>query len=140
MRQGTPEAGKGAAVGPPPARPRRRWWWSFLPIVLVLLVTGFQVRPQRFWGGGGWRPDPYREGLPTAANGVVDRGFTFCRLLYRSVRSEQMGHGWNTDYPGSDHNFLERLEELTATRPAVWADGQPGYAVVRPLQDELFEC
>ncbi|NNF26722.1 MAG: DUF4159 domain-containing protein [Gemmatimonadetes bacterium] len=117
-----------------------RPWAGLVLVFVVLVMTGFQVRPQRFWGGGGWRPDPYREGLPVAENGVVDRGFTFCRLLYTSVRREQMGHGWNTDYPGSDHNFLERLEELTTTRPAVWADGQPGYAVVRPMQDELFQC
>ena len=118
----------------------RRVWAGLALVFVVLVMTGFQVRPQRFWGGGGWRPDPYREGLPVADNGVVDRRFTFCRLLYTSVRREQMGHGWNTDYPGSDHNFLERLEGLTTTRPAVWADGQPGYAVVRPLQDELFQC
>jgi hypothetical protein len=113
---------------------------SLLLFALAVVLVGFQVRPQRFWGGGGWRPEPYREGLPRAANGVVDRGFTFCRLLYQSVRREPMGHGWNTDYPGSDHNFVERLEELTATRPARWADGQPGFAVVRPTQDELYEC
>lgn len=122
-----------------PPRPRLRFR-RLVPLVLVLVTAAFQVRPQRFWGGGGWRPNPYREGLPEASNGVVDRGFTFCRLLYQSVRREPLGHGWNTDYPGSEHNFLERLEELTTTRPSRWGDGQPGYAVVRPLQDELFEC
>ncbi len=79
-----------------------------------------------------------REGLPTTSNGVVHRGFTFCRLLYQSVRREPLGHGWNTDYPGSDHNFLVRLEELTTTKPARWADGHPGYAVVRASQNELY--
>jgi hypothetical protein len=115
-------------------------WRVLLPVLLALMLVGFQVRPQRFWGGGGWRPAPLREGLPTASNGVVDRGFTFCRLLYQSVRREPMGHGWNTDYPGSDHNFMARLEELTTTKPARWADGQPGFAVVRATQDELYEC
>jgi hypothetical protein len=114
----------------------------WLPLLLFLVLAGFQERPQIMaWGRGGWRPNPDREGLPTAKNGVVDRGFTFCRLLYRSVRQERMGHGWNTDYPASDHNFLVRLKELTTTRPAVFAsDGQPGYAVVRPDQDELYQC
>ena len=83
-------------------------------LVLVAVLTAFQQRPQRFWGGGGWQPNPNREGLPTAHNGVVDRRFTFCRLLYQSIRREPMGHGWNTDYPGSDWNFLERFDELTA--------------------------
>jgi len=112
-----------------------------VPVLLLLMLGGFQTRPQiRAYTGTGWRSNPYREGLPTAKNGVVDRGFTFCRLLYRSVRSEQMGHGWNTDYPGSDHNFLVRFEELTTVQPSTWADGQPGYAVVRAEQDELYEC
>jgi hypothetical protein len=113
---------------------------SLLLLGLVVVLAGFQERPRRFWGGGGWRPNPYREGLPASANGTTDRGFTFCRLLYQSVRREPLGHGWNTDYPGSDWNFLERLEELTKVHPAQWADGQPGFAVVRPSQDELFEC
>lgn len=111
-----------------------------LPLLLILLLGAFQQRPQRFWGRGGWQPNPDREGLPAAANGIVDRRFTFCRLLYQSHRREPMGHGWNTDYPGSDWNFLERFEELTTARPAIWADGQPGFAVVRATQDELFEC
>jgi len=115
-------------------------WQVLLPLAFVVLLAGFQVRPQRYWGSGGWQPNPDREGLPEAPNGVVDRGFTFCRLLYESVRREPMGHGWNTDYPGSDYNFLERLEELTTTHPARWYDGQPGFAVVRASQDELFEC
>ena len=113
---------------------------TLLLVALVAVLAGFQERPRRYWGGGGWRPNPYREGLPAADNGVTDRGFTFCRLLYQSVRREPLGHGWNTDYPGSDYNFMERLEELTAVQPAHWTDGQPGFAVVRPSQDELFEC
>ncbi len=118
----------------------RKRWHFLLPLLLVVVFAGFQERPRRYWGGGGWRPNPEREGLPRATNGVVNRGFTFCRLLYQSVRREPMGHGWNTDYPGSDYNFMERLEELTTTRPAHWTDGQPGFAVVRTSQDELFEC
>jgi len=129
-----------------PARKGTHWWprsragRALLPILLVVVLAAFQERPRRYWGGGGWRPNPEREGLPEASNGVTDRGFTFCRLLYQSVRSEPMGHGWNTDYPGSDWNFLERFEELTTARPAKWADGWPGFAVVRASQDELFEC
>lgn len=123
------------------ARGRRRWALG-LGLVIALVLVGFQERPQiMVWSRSGWQPNPYREGLPKAANGVVDRGFTFCRLLYESVRRERMGHGWNTDYPASDHNFLVRLAELTTTKPARWADdGSPGYAVVRASQDELYQC
>ncbi len=119
----------------------RRWTLRCaVALALTVVLVGFQERPRRYWGGGGWRPNPEREGLPESDGGVTDRGFTFCRLLYQSVRREPLGHGWNTDYPGSDWNFVERLEELTAVQPAEWADGWPGIAVVRPSQDELFEC
>lgn len=123
--------------------PRIVWSWRrWVPVLLLLGLAAFQERPRIMLGGStGWRPNPIREGLPTSRGGVVDRGFTFCRLLYQSVRSEPMGHGWNTDYPASDYNFLVRLAELTTTRPAWWADhDQPGFAVVRATQDELFEC
>lgn len=109
-------------------------------LALAALLTAFQVRPQAGWGRGGWRSAPYREGLPHARNGVTDRGFTFCRLLYQSVRREPLGHGWNTDYPGSDYNFMARFEELTTVDLAMWGEREPGYAVVRPSQDELYEC
>ena len=108
-----------------------------VPVAVMLLLTAFQYRQS--WPTG-WIPRPYREGLPTAANGIRDRGFTFCRLLYKDVRYEEMGHGWPTDFPGSDYNFLDRLEELTTARPAKWGDGQPGNAVVRSTQEELYEC
>jgi hypothetical protein len=104
-----------------------------------VLPADAQVRI-RYGNRTGWQPNPYREGLPKAQNGVVDRGFTFCRLLYQSVTSEQRGHGWNTDYPDSDHNFTVRFEELTTVHAATWADGEPGYAAVRPSQRELYEC
>lgn len=119
-------------------------------LLLLLLAGGFsasvdaipldaQVRI-RAYGRTGRMRGPYREGLPTAENGVVDRGFTFCRLLYQSVTREQRGQGWSTDYPNSDHNFTVRFEELTTVHPSAWADGEPGYAVVRPGQRELYEC
>jgi hypothetical protein len=109
-------------------------------VAIAVLMGTLQVGAQQYRGRGGWRANPLREGLPTTESGVVDHGFTFCRLLYKSVRREPNGHGWNTDYPGSDHNFVMRLEELTTAHPARWADGQPGFAVVRATQDELYQC
>ena len=53
------------------------------------MLAGFQARPRAYWGTG-WQPNPNREGLPKASNGVVDRGFTFCRLLYQDVVYEVM--------------------------------------------------
>jgi len=85
-------------------------------------------------GGFGWR-SYFREGLPER------RGeFTFCRLLYESVRREAGGQGWSTDYPVSDHNFMVRLSQFTATPISRWEDGEPGYAVVRATDPILFQC
>ncbi|MEX0891689.1 MAG: DUF4159 domain-containing protein [Gemmatimonadota bacterium] len=104
---------------------------------LVLLGTA-SAQIRQGWGGG-WRANPIREGLPERG-GHVNRDFTFCRLLYQSDRREAMGHGWNTDYPVSDHNFMTRFEELTNVRVARWDNGEPGYAVVRPTDPELYGC
>ena len=55
----------------------------------------------------------------------------FCRLMYRSVRSQQRGLGWGTDYPYADINFSIRLSELTKTQVGM-QDGEPNHLVVRP--------
>jgi hypothetical protein len=78
---------------------------------------------------------PYREGLPERRG-----GFTFCRLLYTSVRREAGGLGWSTDYPGADENIMTRLGQLTTTHTSRWSDGMPGHAVVRATDPALFEC
>jgi hypothetical protein len=103
--------------------------------LLVLLLLAGAAHAQQRGGRGGWRANPLREGLPEQRG-----GFTFCRLLYTSARAEPAGHGWNTDYPTSDHNFMLRLSQLTSTHVSRWQDGEPGYAVVRALDDTLFEC
>jgi hypothetical protein len=113
-------------------RPRRA---ALAVLLLLLAMAAAEAHGQRRGGRGGWRSSPEREGLPEARG-----GFTFCRLLYTSVRAEQAGHGWNTDYPASDHNFMLRLSQLTTTHVSRWVDGEPGYAVVRPTDPALFEC
>jgi hypothetical protein len=122
-------------AGPPRAERRR----GLALLALVPLIVALQVVPQEY---GGWsrRSDHLREGFPRAGNGVVDRGFTFCRLSYRSVRREANGQGWRTDFPGSDHNFVFRLPELTTAEPSRWPDGQPGFAIVSATDAELYQC
>ena len=44
-----------------------------------------------------------------------DGAFTVCKLQYTSVRSEDMGIGWATDYPYAGINLMTRLSELTKT-------------------------
>lgn len=65
--------------------------------------------------------------------------FTFCRIQYTSVRDEALGHGWNTDYPDSDINFMIRLSELTNIRINREKDGAPNHVVVEPTDEALFD-
>lgn len=69
-----------------------------------------------------------------------DGGFNFCRLMYTRVAREAGGQGWWTDYPNADINFSIRLSELTKTRVSRAPDGEPNHLVVRPTDDELFQC
>lgn len=70
----------------------------------------------------------------------TDRSFTFCRLMYQSVRAEPMGMGWRTDYPYAEVNLMIRLSELTKTAVNMDADREPQHWVVRITDDALFEC
>lgn len=104
-----------------------------LPVLAALLLAASLAAQ-----GYGYREGsgaPIREGLPDRHS-----GFTFCRLLYQSVRSEANGLGWSTDYPGSDVNFMIRLAQFTTTHISYWSDGEPGHAVVRPTDPALFSC
>jgi hypothetical protein len=88
-------------------------------------------------GGGGWWRAPPR----FAEDGDLAAGnFTFCRLYYTSVRREALGHGWNTDYPASDANFMTRLGQLTHVEINTYDDGEPRHLVVEPASEELFSC
>jgi hypothetical protein len=102
---------------------------------LLVVSTAAVLQAQQMGRRGGWRSDPYREGLPERRG-----GFAFCRLLYESVRSEAGGYGWNTDYPAADANLMYRVEELTMVQVSRWLDGQLGHAVVRATDRMLFEC
>ena len=81
--------------------------------------------------------DP-RPRLPQADS--FDGRFNFCRLMYTRYRREQGGQGWWTDYPNADINFSIRLAELTKTRVSQSPNGEPNHLVVRPTDDELFQC
>jgi hypothetical protein len=105
-------------------------------LLAAALLAGATLAAQgRGFGYGEGAAAPLREGLPERR-----AGFTFCRLLYTSVRSEAGGLGWSTDYPGSDINFMIRLSQFTTTHISQWRDGEPGHAVVRPMDTALFSC
>jgi Domain of unknown function (DUF4159) len=71
---------------------------------------------------------------------MPDSAFSICRLSYRSVRSEPMGIGWQTDYPFAEINLMTRLSELTRTRISRDHNGRPNHYVVRLTDDTLFNC
>ena len=54
------------------------------------------------------------------------------------MRDEPLGHGWNTDYPDSDINFMVRFSELTSARINRGAEGLPNHVVVTLDDDAMF--
>ncbi len=65
--------------------------------------------------------------------------FTFCTVAYTSVRREELGFGWNTDYPDAGYNFMIRLEELTTIEISKDNEGKPQQVVVELTDPELFD-
>jgi hypothetical protein len=85
----------------------------------------------------------FREGsMPPryAPEHMPDGSFVICRLAYTSVRMEQSGIGWRTDYPYAEVNLMTRFSELTKTRVSRDGSHQPNFYVVRPTDDALFNC
>jgi hypothetical protein len=105
-------------------------------VVLVLVVaSGVVSLAQRFgvFEGAG-------AGIRTPPKDFHDGGFTICKWMFRSNRSEAGGIGWSTDYPFGEINLLTRLSELTRIRVSRDDRGDVNYWVVRLTDDELFEC
>jgi hypothetical protein len=87
----------------------------------------------------------FRGGFRTAAprfptSESFGHGFNFCRAMYTSVRREDGGQGWSTDYPGADAHFSIRLSELTKTRISREPGGAPDHLVVQLTDEGLFQC
>jgi hypothetical protein len=101
-------------------------------LACCLAVTGASA--QQFWGR--LRRAPPR--FPTADS--FDGHFNFCRGMFTSVRREDGGQGWWTDYPDADINFSIRLSELTKTRVSRTRGNEPNFLVIRLTDDELFQC
>jgi hypothetical protein len=106
--------------------------------LLAATCTGFvvvaaPVEAQRFGG----MPSRVRLGM-----GLPDEpgDFTFCRLAYNSVRRDGSGNGWTTDFPEAERNVLTRLEQLTYVHASRWSHGEPGYAIVRAIDPEIYQC
>jgi hypothetical protein len=117
-----------------------RRFLSLFVLCSLFFVFAFSAEAQRGFGGrGGWGGEvgaPPK--FPTVAD--FDGSWHFCRLMYRSVRSQQRGLGWGTDYPNADINFSIRLSELTKTQVGMQGDREPNHLVVRPTDPDLFMC
>src|SRR5688572_14859576 len=84
-----------------------------LAVLLVSVSTLFAQRSD----DGGFRRFGGRDRYGPRARRVLqtDRAFSFCRLMFTSIRREAAGSGWRTDYPNADINFMIRVSELTKT-------------------------
>jgi hypothetical protein len=98
----------------------------------AVLATG-AVEAQRFFREGSFATRYAPAHMP-------DGAFVICRLEYGQVRREQSGIGWQTDYPYAEINLSTRFSELTRTRISRDTEGTPNYYVVRPTDDQLFNC
>ncbi len=115
--------------------------WS-VPIVVLLagLVAAGSASAQfgqEFFGGlRGEQGDAAEFPPPQMPDGDVPG----CHMLYTSVRREQNGAGWRTDYPWGQRHLLIRLAELTKTRVSWLSPGVPHSWLVRLTDDALFQC
>ena len=99
----------------------------------VMLLLAGAADAQRYFREGGFATRYAPAQMP-------DGEFVICRLAYTRVRQEQSGIGWETDYPYAEINLSTRFSELTRTRISRDTDGSPNYYVVRPDDDQLFNC
>jgi hypothetical protein len=101
----------------------------------ALLIATSLAAQGRSWGRERRYDEPIRSGVPERRT-----GFMFCRLQYQREVYFPSGHGWGTDYPRSDRNFMARLPQFTYASVTKWNDGEPGHAVVRSTDPNLFDC
>jgi hypothetical protein len=115
-------------------RGRRASWRSGLILALALAcVAAADAQRRGRYREGSFAPRYAPEKMP-------DSDFTVCRLEYTRVVVEDMGVGWQTDYPFSERNLMTRLSELTKTRISRDSRNEPNTWVVRATDPQLFNC
>lgn len=121
---------------------RSRQQRRILGIVLLLVAVASLGFAQRRGGFGRWGRLAEGPGVPARypPPDFEDGAFTFCKLEYTSVRYEDMGVGWATDYPYAGINLMTRLSELTKTPISRDSQGNPNHWVVRLTDPALFHC
>jgi Domain of unknown function (DUF4159) len=109
------------------------------PVAAVLALVALTAAAT----GAAYAQRYFREGSFAAryAPAVMpDAAFVICRLAYTQVRREASGIGWQTDYPYAEINLTTRFSELTKVLVSRDDHGDPNYYVVRPTDDQLFNC
>jgi len=111
-------------------------------LLIAVAATAAFAQRGRQRGFGGYGRLAEGPGVPAryAPKNFEDGAFTVCKVQYTSVRYEDMGVGWATDYPYAGINLMTRLSELTKTPVSRDKDGNPNYWVVRLTDDALFRC
>ncbi len=108
-------------------------------VVLLFTVCSVMTVVHAQWGRwGGFREGTLPPRFPPSS--FPDRDFAFCKLMYDSVRYEELGMGWATDYPYAGINLMIRYSELTTGRVSMDSQNEPNHWVVRLTDDELFNC
>ena len=80
-------------------------------LIALVATTAYAQRFGRFGRLAEGPGVPVRYPPPQFADG----SFYVCKLEYTSVRYEDQGVGWSTDYPYAGINLMTRLDELTRT-------------------------
>ena len=102
---------------------------AILLVALAAAVTSAQRR------GRGRFFEPIRSPTPDTFQG----SFNFCRAMF-SMSQDGDGGNWAVDYPRADVNLSIRLSELTKTRVATDATGEPNHVVLALTDPAIFEC
>ena len=111
-----------------------------MAIPIVLAGVAYPQSRQDFLGDlGGLRGE---QGDPAELPPELwpDRYLAGCHMFYTSVRREDNGAGWRTDYPWAQRNLLLRLSELTKTGVSWRTPGVAHVYLVRLTDPALFEC
>jgi Domain of unknown function (DUF4159) len=112
---------------------RSRWLNRIAIAVLIVALGAAAVSAQRRGRGR------FFEAVKSPTPDTFQGSFNFCRIMF-SMAPDGDGGGWYVDYPRADVNLSIRLSELTKTRVATDASGEPDHVVLALTDPALFEC
>lgn len=103
-------------------------------VTSLALISGIILVTPSFANAQHYRGDYYQMPERDIFPGET---FTFCRIRFTSTGYRGYGN-WRTDFPESDLNFSQRLEELTSIQVNKDEQGQYKHVVVDLDEQELF--